>query len=159
MILLVCSIILFNFLLYKTVKGISVNKIVHLWTFTIAFQLFFDVFIDLKYKGYWYFTQGVDWVGTPAYIMLIPPVNIMFVNWYPFEKTIIIKIGYFLIWEIFLLGYETLALSPHPFGYFHYGWWNVWHSAVVNPVLLIIVLTYYKWICKLEVKACKAKIE
>ena len=109
MILQIASVAVFNLILYKTIKGISANKIVHIWVFTIAFQLFFDIFIDLKYKGYWYFTQGIDWVALPAYTILIPPINLMFINWYPFNGSFMKKVSYFLIWEIFLLTYEAIA--------------------------------------------------
>ncbi|MBN8202192.1 hypothetical protein [Bacillus sp. NTK034] len=154
MILQIASGAVFNLILYKTIKGISANKIVHIWVFTIAFQLFFDIFIDLKYKGYWYFTQGIDWVALPAYTILIPPINLMFINWYPFNGSFMKKVSYFLIWEIFLLTYESIAMLPHPFGFFHYGWWSIWYSAIVNPILLTILIGYYKWISVLEKKAC-----
>ncbi|RBP92935.1 hypothetical protein DFO70_10664 [Cytobacillus firmus] len=154
MILQISSVVVFNLILYKTIKGISANKIVHIWVFTIAFQLFFDIFIDLKYKGYWYFTQGIDWIAFPAYTILIPPVNLMFINWYPFNSSFKKKVRYFIIWELFLLSYEAAAMLPHPFGFFHYGWWSIWHSAIVNPILLTILIGYYKWISVLEKKAC-----
>jgi hypothetical protein len=49
-----------------------------------------------------------------------------------------------------LLGYESMTLLPEPWGYFHYGWWNLWHSVVLDPVLLVILIIYYKWICRIE---------
>ncbi|MEK4279436.1 MULTISPECIES: hypothetical protein [unclassified Cytobacillus] len=110
--------------------------------------------MDFKYKGYWYFTQGIDWEALPSYTILIPPVNLMFINWYPFSGSFMKKVGYFIIWEIFLLSYEAATLLPHPFGFFHYGWWNLWYSAFVNPILLMILMGYYKWISTLEKKAC-----
>ncbi|MFC0273415.1 hypothetical protein ACFFIX_18605 [Metabacillus herbersteinensis] len=154
MILLLASVIGFNAIAFKKVKGISKNKIVHIWVFTITFQLFFDIFIDLKYHGYWYFTKAIDWVGIPAYIMLIPPVNLLFLYWFPFKSSIIKKLQYFVIWEILLLIYEVVSQIPHPFGFFHYGWWKLWYSVLLNPILLIILLGYYKWISKLENEVC-----
>lgn len=50
MMLQITSVVLFNLIMYKTIKGISGNKVVHIWVFTIAFQLLFDIFIDYKYK-------------------------------------------------------------------------------------------------------------
>lgn len=54
MIGLIITIILVNFIAFKTNKRLTANQIVHLWLFTIAFQSNFDVYIDLKYHGYWY---------------------------------------------------------------------------------------------------------
>jgi hypothetical protein len=147
---LIIAIILFNFIAFKTNKRLTANQIVHLWLFTIAFQSNFDVYIDLKYHGYWYFTDGADWTGILVHTVLIPPVNMMFLNWYPFKRNYIRQVWYFIFWLIAILLYEMLTLLPEPWGYFYYGWWNLWHSAILNPVLLLILLGYYKAVCKLE---------
>jgi hypothetical protein len=76
----------------------------------------------------------------------------MFLNWYPFKRNTRHKIGYLVIWGIAILVYEIITLLPEPWGYFHYGWWKLWHSAIVNPILFLILLGYYKWICKAENK-------
>ncbi|MGG0305854.1 hypothetical protein ABEY43_26200 [Priestia megaterium] len=53
--------------------------------------------------------------------------------------------------------YEMITLHPEPWGYFHYGWWNLWYSAIIDPVLLLITLGYYKWGLKLENKLLTGK--
>ena len=155
MIILYSSIIAFNLLAFKTVKRFSGNTILHIFVFTCALQLIFDVFIDIKYGGYWYGTKGIDWVVLPAYFILIPPVNLMFLNWFPFSKSLLKKIAYLGIWEVFLLCYEFITLFPEPWGFFHYGWWSIWHSAFINPFLLMSLLGYYKWVRMLEGKMIK----
>ncbi|QQZ08931.1 hypothetical protein [Heyndrickxia vini] len=152
MIILYLSVIIFNFLALYTNKRLTGSQVLHIWSFTITFQLMFDVFIDLKYKGYWYFTQGIDWVGLPAYTILIPPVNVIFLNWFPYGSSLIKRVGYFVVWEFFLLLYEMIAKLPEPWGYFRYGWWNIWYSFCINPLLLCTVLLYYKWVLRLERK-------
>lgn len=111
---------------------------------TIAFQLLFDQYVDIKYHGYWYFTQNVDWLDLPTVTILIPPVNMIFLNWYPFRSSLWKQIRYFFYWEFVLLTYELITLLPKPLGYFHYGWWNLGYSAAINPLLLTILLMYYK---------------
>jgi hypothetical protein len=147
---LIIAIVIFNVIAFKTNKRLSTNQIVHIWTFTIAFQMCFDIFIDVKYEAYWYFTKAVDWVALPAHIVLLPPVIMMFLNWYPFNSSLSKQMRYFIFWGIGTLTYELLTLLPEPWGYFHYGWWSWVHTALINPVLFIILLTYYKWICKIE---------
>jgi hypothetical protein len=49
---------------------------------------------------------------------------------------------------------RSLTLLPEPWGYFHYGWWKLWHAAILDPILLLILLGFYKLICKLERNAC-----
>lgn len=147
---LIVAIIIFNIIAFKTNKRMTLNQIIHIWTFTIVFHLIFDVFINIKYKAYWYFTQEIDWHALPAYLVLLPPVCMLFINGYPFNRSLRKQLLFLFYWEIGILAYEFIALLPDPWGYFHYGWWSIWHSAIINPFLFLILLGYYKYICKLE---------
>lgn len=80
MIGLLVAILVFNSIAFKTNKCFTAKQMAHIWMFTIAFQLNFDVFVEIKYFGYWYFTQDVDWKAFPTHTVLLPPVNIMILN-------------------------------------------------------------------------------
>lgn len=150
MLLFVVSIVLFNSVAYKMNKHLTKNQIVHIWSFSMILEIMFDIFIDEKTDVYWYFWKGIDWTNVLVYTLLIPPVNVIFLNWFPFNVSRGKKIRYFAFWLVFILVYELLALLPQPWGYFYYGWWNWFYSAIFNPILLLILLDYYKWICKIE---------
>ncbi|HWO74635.1 MAG TPA: hypothetical protein VNM69_01815 [Bacillus sp. (in: firmicutes)] len=150
MIGLIIAIILFNIVAFATNKRLTINQIVHIWVFTGFFQGLADLYIDQKYHGYWYFSKDIEWASLLSITVLIPPVNMMFLNWYPFNASWLKKTLYFIYWLIFMLAYELIALLPEPWGYFNYGWWSLWYSLIVDPLLLFIVLSYYKWICKIE---------
>ncbi|GLB59571.1 hypothetical protein [Cytobacillus sp. NCCP-133] len=154
MIGLLLSIALFNFAAFKSNKLLTKNQIVHIWTFTIAAQLIFDCMIEFKYWGYWYFEKEPNWGGLIAHIFLVPPVNMMFLNWYPFNSDLIKKGAYMAIWVMAIVLYEVLTLLPEPWGFFHYGWWRLWHAALLDPILLLTILKYYKWIYRLEKQTC-----
>jgi hypothetical protein len=147
---LLISILIFNLIAFKINKRMQPSHIVQIWTFTIAFQMLFDLIVEFKYHSYWYFTSGVDWVGLIPRTLLIPPVNIIFLNLYPFEKNVLKKILYSFFFIILILLYELITLLPEPWGYFHYGWWKIWYSAIVNPMILFCLLGFYKWILWLE---------
>jgi len=147
---LIIAIILFNLIAFKTNQRLSKTQIVHIWMFTIAFQQTFDLFVEFKYEGYWYFGKGIDWVGLLPHIFLLPPVNMMFLNWYPFNKSTTIRLVYFIVFVGSILLYEALTLVPEPWGFFHNGWWTLWHSAVADPILLLLLLGYYKWVLRIE---------
>ncbi|WP_413299389.1 hypothetical protein AA0X95_15700 [Bacillus sp. 1P10SD] len=154
MIGLLIAIVIFNFIAFKSNKRLTMNQIVHIWTFTVSFQTIFDIFIEFKYHAYWYFDKEIDWSGLLPHVFLVPAANLIFLNLYPF-KTKIIKQGfYILFFTIVILVYEMITLLPKPWGYFHYGWWELWHAALLDPILLLILLGYYKWILKIERKAC-----
>jgi hypothetical protein len=154
MIGLVLAIVTFNYIGFKTNQRLTGNQILHIWLFTIAFQLLFDIFIEFKYHAYWYFDKEVDWLGILPHLILIPPVNMIFLNWFPYKRKWLIKFSYLIFFVIAILLYEMITLLPEPWGYFHYGWWKLWHAAILDPILLLIVLGFYTWICKLEKKAC-----
>lgn len=148
MIGLIIATLVFNFIAFKTNKRLSPIQIAHIWAFTIALQQSFDIYVDIKYHGYWYFSKEVDWWSIPSHLALLPPVNMMIINGFPFKSSVLKKLRYLFLWEVALLTYEGFTLLPRPWGYFHYGWWNMGHSAFVNPILLIFLLLYYKWISR-----------
>ncbi|UOQ92639.1 hypothetical protein MUO14_19760 [Halobacillus shinanisalinarum] len=147
---LIIAVFVFNFLAFRTNNRLTKNQVVHIWMFTIAFQIIVDIYIDAKYQGYWYFSKSIEWRSIPALLILIPPVNMIFLNWYPFGQLMYKRIFYILFWVIGITFYEAITLLPEPWGYFNHGWWNLWYSVLVNPFLLLIVLYYYKWVCKIE---------
>jgi len=150
MIGLVIAIVFFNIIAFKTNKKLSANLIVHIWTFSIAFQMLFDTFIEFKYLGYWYFDKEIDWEGVLPHLLVVPPVNMIFLNYFPSQVKMVRKVNYFIVFVMIILAYEWLTLLPKPWGYFHYGWWNLWLAALLDPILLLILLGYYKWVRFLE---------
>ncbi|GKU82633.1 hypothetical protein [Niallia sp. NCCP-28] len=155
MIGLLIAVALFNFLAIKLNKRLNANRVLHIWMFTSTFQLLFDMFVDFKYLGYWYFTKDIDWISILYTIFLVQPVNIIFLNYYPFKKGIVSKIMFIFGFNVVILLYENVTLLPEPWGYFHYGWWKIWYSALINPILLISLILYYHYIVSLEQKVIR----
>jgi hypothetical protein len=150
MIGLLIAIFLFNYIAFKTNKTLTPNYIVHIWTFTIVLQTLFDTFMEFKFHGYWYFKKAIEWQDVLPHVLLVPPVNMMFLNWYPFNAKFSKRLVYIIVFVCAILLYELITLLPEPWGYFHYGWWKLWHAALIDPILLLILLCYYKWICRIE---------
>ncbi|MBO7743371.1 hypothetical protein I8J29_04140 [Paenibacillus sp. MWE-103] len=152
MIGLLLAIGIFNLTAFIFCKRLTGNQIVHVWSFTVAFQNTFDLYVDFKYHGYWYFTKGVDWPGLLAHSVLLPPVNMMILNGYPFHKPWRYQVFYLLAWDVVVGLYELVTLLPRPWGYFSYGWWTIWHSLIINPILMLILLAYFLLVRKMENK-------
>jgi len=157
MILFFTSIILFNFITFTFAKRLTGNQISHIWTFTISFQLIFDLLIEHKFLGYWYFDKDVELFDLLAHFFLIPPVNIIFLNWFPTKSTFFKQIIYISAWTCFTLIYEYMATLPKPFGFFHLGWWRVWYDIFVVPILFLILLGYFKYVLILEKRLLNRK--
>lgn len=152
---LLLSVLVFNFVAFKINKRLSLSQIVQIWTFTIAFQLLFDLIVEFKYQSYWYFAPGVDWSGLIPRTILVPPVNIIFLNLYPFNNSARKRAGFLVSFVLFIVLYELVAMLPEPWGYFRYGWWKIWYSAILDPILLGCLLGFYKWVQWLEVKGVR----
>ena len=151
MIGLIIAIIAVNFTVFKINKLLTKTQILNIWTFTMSFQTGFDIFVSVKYHGYWYFERDtIEWSDILPHLLLVPAVNIIFLNGYPFGKSLMKQLLYFAFWTIGILIYEIIALVPEPWGYFRYGWWNLWYSVILDPILLFILLSYYKLICKFD---------
>ncbi|WP_462413475.1 hypothetical protein [Neobacillus sp. Marseille-QA0830] len=155
MIGLILAIIVFNFFAFTGKKSLTGNQMLHIWTFTVAFQTLFDLFIEFKYHAYWYFDKEVDWAGILPHLFIVPQANFLFLKWFPYGAERIKKVLFIIGFVIFILLYEIVTLLPEPWGYFHYGWWTIWHAVIIDPILLIILLGYYKWVCKLEERAVR----
>jgi hypothetical protein len=94
MIGLLIAISAFNYLSFKNNKRLTGNQIVHIWVFTIAFQSLFDIIVEFKYHGYWYFDKMIDWAGLLPHMLLVPPVNMIFLIWFPYHSKVIMKFFY-----------------------------------------------------------------
>ena len=127
---LIIAVILFNSVAIISNKRLTKNQILHIWTFTIIFQLLVDLYLGLKYHGYWYFNKGVEWSDLPALTLLGAPTIMLFLNWFPFRTSFFKRMFYIILWSILIVIYEVFAFIPHSWGYFHYGWWKLGYSAL-----------------------------
>ncbi|WP_026564275.1 hypothetical protein [Bacillus sp. UNC41MFS5] len=153
MIGIIIAVILFNLIALKVKKRLTRSEMLQIWLFTTLFQLMFDLFVSLKYQGYWYFSKGIDWQSLLVYLCIVPPVNLIFLNVYPSKSPLWKQLSFFLAWNVGIVIYEVLTLLPEPWGYFHYGWWSLYHSVIINPFLLLILLGFYKLVSRLEHEA------
>lgn len=142
---LIAAIIIFHVLALLTIRNLSKNQVVHIWLFSVVFQTIVDFFLGNNLLAYWYFTKDADFQDILP-ILVIPPVNMMFLNWYPFQAGLLKRVLYIVCWTIPIVIYEALALLPEPWGYFNYGWWKLGYSAICYPFLLLVMLKFYKWI-------------
>lgn len=147
---LIIAVIFLNSAAFINSKRFTKNQILHIWISTIVFQLLVDMYLSLKYHGYWYFNKGVEWSDLPALTLLGAPTIMLFLNWFPFHTSFFKRMFYIILWSILIVIYEAFALLPEPWGYFHHGWWKLGYSTLSYPVLLLIVLYYYKLVSKVE---------
>lgn len=144
------SLFVFNVLAFFFHHRLSNVQILCVWLFTVSFQTITDVFLDFHYQAYWYFTKEVEWLTLPNVLFLVPPVNIIFLHFFPFGEGKKKQLVYLFGFTVTILLYELFTLLPQPLGYFHYGWWEFYYSALLDPFLLLSVVGFYKFVLFLE---------
>ncbi|WP_449619763.1 hypothetical protein [Robertmurraya sp. Marseille-Q9965] len=151
MIGLATGIVVCVFIALMINRKLPMNHVLQIWTFSAAFQTGFDVFMIVRFKGYWYFdNETIEFAAILPHLFLVPAVNIIFLNGYPFEKRWIKCVLYIFIWTVGIVVYELITLLPEPWGFLRYGWWNIWYSALLDPILLFILVKYYRLIKRLD---------
>lgn len=138
--LLISSLIIFYTIAILIPKRISWLQIWSTTLFSLVLENFSNMILDLKLNLFGYIGPGNQWTGFLP-IFLYPPVNTIYLNYFPFKKTKFYKWGYIIGWTAFCLVYEVAALRS---GFFYYTKWKLWHSALSYPVLLLMLLGNYK---------------
>jgi hypothetical protein len=142
-IFLVLSVIVFNLITILIPKRISGVEILTTTLFSLYLETMTNVFLDLKYDLYGYFNKGVDWEALIYILGIYAPVNIVFLNYFPYKKKILNKVIYILGWSVFAYMYELLFLWS---GTFYYNGWKYWYSIIIYPILYIILVGFYKYV-------------
>jgi hypothetical protein len=144
---LVLSIIVFIGIAILIPKRMTRVEMYATSLFSSVFQLIVDHYLADKHDLYGYFTRGVEYEELLVFLGVFPPVNIIFLNFFPFEKSVGSKAIYIIGWSTLITLYEWGAVLS---GYFFYNGWKLWYSALAYPVILCILALNLSFIRKLK---------
>ncbi|GKU82596.1 CBO0543 family protein [Niallia sp. NCCP-28] len=140
MLFLIITVIVFNLIAYFIPKRISPIELLATTLFASYLQILTDVYLGLKYHLYGYFDKGVDW-DTLLYIFgIYPAINVIFLNYYPYGKTLYKQAIYILCWSILAMVYETIFIWS---GTFYLNGWKQDYSVIVYPILYTILMVFH----------------
>jgi hypothetical protein len=154
MLFLFISMVIFGIIIWFMPKRISLLEMYTTSLFSTVLQLITDIYLEFKYRLYWYFSPGVDYITLFVVFWIYPAVNIMFLNFYPQHKNRISKTLYILGWSAFALAYEWVATQT---GLFHHNGWNLLYSIPIYPLLYLLLLFNWELINKLNTASTKPK--
>ncbi|WP_456273671.1 CBO0543 family protein [Bacillus sp. AK031] len=140
MLFLLSSILILNTAVVLKAKKLSKIEMYATSLFALVLQLLTDIFLEFKYELYWYFGKGVDAQTLFIVFGLYPQVNILFLNFFPLNRALSIKIIYISAWSAFALLFEWVLVIT---GSFHHEQWKLWYSAPIYPLLYIILLVNF----------------
>jgi len=130
---LIISVFVFNIVAYFIPKRLSKIEI---WT-TCLFATFLGFTVDVPLDLYGFFEKGFQWVSYLIIFGLYPSSNTIFLNYYPFRKSILRKVIYFIGLTIFCLSFEVIS---YKIGYFYYNGWNGHGTDFVHLLLKTIYI-------------------
>lgn len=140
---------IFNLLSFFVPKKLTPIEIYSTSCFAYAYGITIDIILDLHYNLYGYFQKGFQWLSLLAIIMYFPSVSFLFLNFYPFIKSLGMKLSYVLSWTIFSIVFEWFTVKTD---FFYYNGWRLLYSAMVYPVIFLILLMNLKVVRKLLTK-------
>lgn len=141
MILIFGCLILFNIIAVLMPKRLTRIEIYATSFFAITFGRTVDAFLDIKYNMYGFITEGVNYLGVLGQFLIYPSISTLFLNYFPSTKNIISKTLYILSWSLFSVTFEWISLQT---GFFYYTTWKLWYSALLYPILFLILLSNLK---------------
>jgi hypothetical protein len=143
---LILSVIVFSGVFWIMPKKLTAIEIFSTCMFAMVLQDNVNIYLDLRLDWYGYFAKGANWSTLLAIFGIYPAVNAIFLNYYQYLKNVTQKFWYIIIWSIFAVVYEWLAVKS---GYFYHNQWKLWHSAIAYPFLYIILVLVLKFNRKL----------
>ncbi|SHG28227.1 CBO0543 family protein [Ornithinibacillus halophilus] len=137
MIFLITTIILFVAIVYFMPKNVSKLDMYVTTLFVTVLHLMTDIVLEFKYGLYGYFEVGVDYKTFLITFFIYPTVNLMFINFFPHQKSFFKKALYIIGFSAFALTYEYISVMVD---IFHYYRWKPWYSIPIYPILYLLVI-------------------
>lgn len=146
MLLILPTMIIFSIIVIFMPKKLTLIEYYTTTAVSIIIQLITDYILECIYNLYGYFVPGADWKTLLIIFFLYPPMNLIFLNFYPVFSNIFKKFFYVLSFSAFATVYEWLALKAHVF---YYDNWKLWYSAVLYPAIFVILILSLKLVQKI----------
>lgn len=107
-----------------------------------------DIYLDVKYDLYGFFTKGVDSEYLLIFIFIYPATNSVFLNFYPQSKSLAKKALYITVWVILTTLFEYISAQTEVF---YYNEWKILYSFFCYPFLYIAMVLNLKMIHRLQI--------
>jgi len=150
MLLLLISIVVLNAIAFFIPKKLTRLEIYVTSLFAVYFAVQVDVYLNLAHDLYGYFSTGANYRSLLAIWGLYPAFSIIFLNLYPYQSRMYRKIAYLLLMTILSTAMEWLF--SRYFGFFYHNGWELIHSFITYPFLLIVLLLHLHFIRKYFIK-------
>ena len=137
-------------------KRISFIEIYSTFFFAYWLGITTDIILDFKYNLYGYESNGIQLTCLVFVTTIYFSVNTLFLDFFPYNKSLLKRILYILLWSIFSIAYESTLVHT---GFFYYKGWRWWYSALLYPILFSVLRLNLFWVQKMLATHYKQKTE
>lgn len=109
--------------------------------FALAFGLIADNILNLWLDLYGYFGKGVDLKGLAAVTATYLAVNVLYINWFPARRSLLMKGLYIAGWSIFSVIFEACMAQT---AFFYHNAWHLSYSLMAYPIIFLILYGDYR---------------
>ncbi len=127
-------------------KNLSRTEIYATSFFSLFYGKTVDELLDLKKNLYGFLGKGVDYKGVLAQIIIYPTVNLLFLNYFPFKKSVMEQGRYILGWTVFSVVFERFSSQTR---FFYYTKWKLLYSAALYPLIFLSLVANLTFLRKL----------
>lgn len=138
--------IVLNIIAYFIPKRLSKIENYATTLFSLLFGICVDLILNLKYELYGYFGKGFQWMGFIGEFLYFIPISILYHNYLPIGDSKKKLLIYIFSWSLCSVIIEWIIEKTE---FFNYSEWNLFHSALVYPIVFAILYLQLKYIRKL----------
>ena len=141
------SIVLFNSIALFMPKRLSKLEIYSTALFSGVLQLLTDFAFISVYGFYSYFNKLADLRTLLITFGIFPALNTIYLNFFPFSRGNRSKGLYILGWSVFAILFELRCIRH---GVFIYRNWKSWYSALLYPLVFLLLIGNLFFLQKLK---------
>lgn len=130
------AILVFNTIAFRIPRRLTAIEIYASIFFTMCLQMVTDITLDLRFDLYRTLDKGPDLLAFLVFFGIYPAMGYIFLNFFPFSKSLRIKVMYILFFTVFATIFEWLSLKA---GYFTHVKWKLWYSALCDLFIFAIL--------------------
>jgi len=146
MIYIFICLVIFNMIAIFMPKRLKKIEIYATCFFAFNFGRITDDLLDVKLNLYGFVSEGLQYLGFLAQLLIYPSISTLFLNFFPFDKSVAAKSYYILGWSLFSICFEWISLQTN---FFYYTTWKLWYSAMLYPIIFYILYANLKLVRRL----------
>ncbi|MFB9330026.1 CBO0543 family protein [Paenibacillus aurantiacus] len=139
---LLISIAVFAWVVWRMPRKVETLALYGTLLTIVIIEVLISIFQDFRFDRYGYFSHGIDYAGLLVSTGIYPLAATLYLNFFPYGKSLARKAGYVASSIICCMLYERGAVYT---GMLYYNGWSWWISMILYPFTLTFLAWMYTW--------------